>query len=292
MTPISSHIFAKLADRAGYLAAWPAVYLLSASSLLADLASLPQPTPAAAVMLVGIGLSVYLIDRVKIADCFLDPADAVTHPARHEWLWQHRMGARTLAVLAAVLASVAGGFIHPLLIAAPLAGQLGVFAYSGNPSKHDGGRVRLKDIPFIKNLAASVGIVSIAAIAVHIPNEAPFNLGAFDAIGVVAILVFADCALCDVGDEVGDRTHGTRTLAVLFGPDRTRVMASAMALCAAGLAWQISHSLVWAVAIAGTQVVLACLPARLVRNATDLRLPALAGVILLVSCVKGHILAP
>jgi hypothetical protein len=70
---------------------------------------------------------------------------------------------------------------------------------------------------------------------------------------------------------------------VLLGTAAGRVIASAMALGAAAWAWWGFGEAAWAVGLAGTQVVLAVAPTGLVRNATDLRLPLLAGVVWLMA---------
>ncbi len=270
-------------DIAGYLAVWPALYLWAAASMFADLAGLPRPEATASIFLMALAMSVYLVDRVKLADRFLDPADADTHPARHAWLWKHRVLARGLAGAAAVIASAAGFMLHPALAGGPLVGQVAVFAYSGLPPGTPSRFARLKDIPLVKNLAASLGLTTISVLAVRHMGEPAFALEDFAPAAVVAILVFADCMLCDVGDARGDGLHGTRTIPVIFGTGVGRAAASVLVVAAGCWAWGLSPDAGsrWALAVLGSQVALLVLPESLIRNWTDLRLPILAGLLLL-----------
>jgi 4-hydroxybenzoate polyprenyltransferase len=273
----------RIFDIAGYLAVWPAFYLWSVAMMFADLAGLPRPGVATSIFLMALAMSVYLIDRVKLADRFLDPADADTHPGRHAWLWKHRAVARASALATGLVSGFAGFTLHPALAGAPLVGQIAVFAYSGLPPGTRNHFARLKDIPLVKNLAASLGLTTIAVLAVHHMGEPAFALDDFSPASVIAILVFADCLLCDVGDAPGDGRHGTRTIPVLFGTGVGRAIASIMVLGAGGWAWRLNPDTgwAWALAIVVSQVVLVCLPGSLIRNGTDLRLPILAGVVML-----------
>ena len=270
-------------DIAGYLAVWPALYLWSVASMFAGLADLPRPGAEASIFLMTLAMSVYLVDRVKLADRFLDPADAHTHPARHAWLWKHRVVARVLAGAGAVVAGAAGFALHPALAGGPLVGQIAVFAYSGLPPETLSHFARLKDIPLVKNLASSLGLTTIAVLAVRHMGEPAFALEDFAPAGVVALLVFADCMLCDVGDAPGDGLHGTRTIPVLFGTGIGRAAASVLAVAAARWAWGLTPDTGsrWGLAVIVSQVVLLVLPGSLIRNWTDLRLPILTGLLLL-----------
>lgn len=268
----------------GYLAVWPALYLWAAASLFTDLTGRTRPDALASIFLMSLAVSVYLVDRVKLGDRFLDPADADTHPARHAWLWKHRVMTRALAGGCAVVAMVTGFLLHPVLAGAPVVGQIAVFAYSGLPAGTRSHFARLKDIPFIKNLAGSLGVTTIAVLAARHIGTPETAIADLAPVGVVVLLVFADCMLCDVGDAPGDGPHGTRTIPVLFGTRAGRLMASVLAVAAGGLMWWLEPGMGsrWAVAIGLSQVVLAVLPGTLIRNGTDLRLPMIAGVLLLV----------
>lgn len=270
---------------AGYLALWPALYLLAAACLLADVEGIPRPSVTASVLLVAVAVSVYLIDRVKLADRLVDPGDAETHPRRHAWLWAHRGLARALAGLALVTASVAGYLLHPALALAPLVGQAAVFAYSGVPPRPDRRLARLKDIPLVKNVAAALALATVAALSLRHMADPPHLIAIAGAVGVVALLIAADCMMCDVGDARGDRRHGTLTVPVLLGERAGRLIASVLAVGAAVWAWVVvgPTEWYWPVAIVGSQIALAVVPSRFVRNATDLRLPLLAVVIALTS---------
>lgn len=257
---------------------WPALYTLSVAVLLADVVGMRRPTLLAGVVLTALALSVYLIDRVKLADLAMDPADADTHPKRHAWLWSHRVLARSLAGVAFMVATVAGYLIHPVLALAPLAGQASVFAYSGLPPTGSRSPRRVKDMPLLKNLAAAGGLTVLAAITLGHMDEPKVLWSEIRGTEVLLLLVFADCVLCDVGDEAGDRKHGTTTIPVVLGPRTGRIVACVLALSAGFWIWLEGERSagMWAIGIGASQVLLAGLPKWLLRNATDLRLPLLA----------------
>lgn len=262
---------------AGYLALWPALYLWGVGCLIGDAAGLGRPTALASTMLISLALSVYLVDRVKLADRFRDPADADTHAARDAWLWPRRRPVRALAAAGFLVATVVGFLVHPALALAPLVGQAGVFAYSGRPP---GARARrLKDLLVWKNFAAAAALTVVAAVTVALPID-PRALPVNAAV-MALLLVLADCILCDVADEHGDRRHGTVTVPVLFGPGRGRVLASILAALAALWVWLEGgrSPAAWALGIAASQAVLGGMGAGILRNATDLRLPILAAAV-------------
>jgi len=270
---------------AGYLAVWPALYTLSAAVLLADLVGSERPTILAGTLLTTLSLSLYLIDRVKLADRAMDPGDADTHPKRHAWLWAHRSLARSLAAVAFAVATGAGFLIHPAMALAPLAGQAAVFAYSGLAPKASRSPRRVKDLPLLKNLAAAGGLTLLAAITLGHLNDPAALTPTVPGAEILLLLIFADCLLCDVGDEPGDRKHGTTTIPVLLGPRTGRLVACVLALSAAFWIWLEGEraAATWAIGLGATQVVLAGLPRELLRNATDLRLPLLALAVMLTS---------
>ncbi len=274
--PTRTHAVLHIADTAGYLAVWPAMYLLACAHLAADLSDGVRPTLIGSLMLVCLAMSVYLIDRVKLVDRALDPGDEATHPARHAWLWGRRRWVRRFTLLLSVVAAVAGATIDLRLVAAPLVGQIMVFLYSGRAPSPTRRPIRLKDLPLVKNLSAAAGLSCIAMLAVFESGGTQFQLGDLVPLSVLAVLVFADCAMCDVGDAPGDGAHGTNTLAVMFGPKSARLIASGLVIAvAAWVAWR-HESWAWSVGLVVTQCGLLAIPAWFIRTATDLRLPILA----------------
>lgn len=148
-----------------HLAVWPGMYVAAAVAYAAQVLAIPLRASAWGVMLVFAFLTaagVYLIDRVKVRDEWLDPADAAAHPARDAFV---RERARVLRVLAGVLLLTASalGLLLPgsgkVLAAAPLLALAGVVLYAGRPKRE---RARPKDVLIVKNLYIAGGITAFA----------------------------------------------------------------------------------------------------------------------------------
>lgn len=163
-------------------------------------------------------IATYLLDRVKLHDAWLDPADRDAHPARFEFLARRSRSVRLLIVAAVAGAVALGATMSRLMAAMPIASCVGVLLYAARPR---GSSPRPKDVIVLKNVYVAGGI---AAFAVVITFAAAAALGgavaATTAVFLVAYLgirVFADAALCDLDDEQADRRHGTRTLPTRLG---------------------------------------------------------------------------
>lgn len=259
------------------LAVVPTLYVWAAACLLADIAEAARPSVAASVFLLGTSLSVYLADRAKWRDAWIDPADEAANPVRARWIWAHRRVVRVIALLAAFAGVVAAMAFAPLLALAPIGGQLAVWLYAGTPH---GSHVspRFKDFLLFKNFAAAGGILVLSTAAVTLDSHAALP-GIVRHAGLPTLLIVAcDCVLCDIPDREGDAAFGTRTIPVAFGILPARLSAATFTT-AAGL-WLLTSPApadhLWAWSLAATSWPLAMAPTQWLRPLTDFRLPLLA----------------
>lgn len=232
----------------GHLAVWTGVYILAAVACFAQLAGLAGAiTPAVLACAAGTGLGVYLLDRVKLRDRWMDPADRAAAPERYAFLSPRAGAVRALALGALVLAAVAAWAVHPLGPLMIAGAGAGVVLYGGRPR---GARARVKDVLIVKNLAVGAGITAFAALLVG--AAAWRGTGASPAAWVIehfatlalasahlAARVFADAILCDIEDARADRAFGTSTLPNTVGTRRAWAAAAAIraASALALLAW-------------------------------------------------------
>lgn len=251
----------------GDLAVYPAVYL-AASVWLFSLAAgttLDQPIPYIVAIL---GLGLYLLDRVKLQEGWLDPADLRGQPARHGFVRRHSGTVRLLAFTCLVLSGVGLIVFEPqLLFVVPL-GVAAVLVYAFAGPK----RRRLKDLPLIKPLLIGIGITLLAVFA-----------GGEGHAGLVLPVIFlllvttGDAAACDIEDHHTDRRFGTRTPAAILGSRRGWLLPVA---CHAGavvtsLAFRGTSAPPIAAALLVTTAGLAAADAETVRDLVDIRLPVL-----------------
>ncbi len=275
----------------GHIGAWPGLYAVGAFICFAQLSGLearPAHFAAAALSVFLTATGAYALDRVKLRDAWIDPADASAQPRRYAFLTRHSRAVRTLAFLLLIAGAIAGLAISHW---APLAGAcsaLGVACYAPTPR---GSRPRPKDIVWIKNCYVALGITAfaaMAAIAAASPADAP---GAWldlarahapaiaAAAAIVAVRIALDAALCDIDDEPADRAHGTSTLPTTLGPGHTwrltgiaRIFLAAVILACP---WVPFHArVVWSIlTLVGLIALRTRRPDRL-RDIVDLRLAA------------------
>lgn len=208
-----------------------------------DAAIAPRAKLTAAGFALCTAVAVYLLDRVKLRDTWLDPADAQAHPERFGFVTRHARLLRILMLSLACIASGLGWLLAPWLALFPLVAVVGVQLYAGRPRAR---RPRPKDVMLLKNLYVSAGITGFAAlvaVAATIPG-ADLNvltatvsshwLQMVVACAFVGVRVFADAAICDLDDVDADRRFGTRTLAVTLGRTRAWNIALLIRLVSAG----------------------------------------------------------
>tara|TARA_Y100001933_G_scaffold258759_1_gene307401 strand:+ start:37 stop:921 length:885 start_codon:yes stop_codon:yes gene_type:complete len=278
------------------LAIWPGAYAAGAAAMLAQLCRVDLSAVSIAAAFCA-GVSIFLLDRVKLRDALLDPADAIAAPERMGVICDAprliRSLAATLLLFAVVLGS--GPFdqsrsVPAQLIggATPLVAALGVVLYAGRPR---GDRPRPKDRVLLKNAFVACGIVGLAAGLTVAPaiasggQEMSPNL--IIAVSVLAARVFADSALCDVEDTDADRAYGTRTLPRVLGNERARTLALALhTACGTALlalpATRTDAATAWGWSTIAVGVLLRVLPTDHLRDPVDAALGVQAVVVTVV----------
>lgn len=268
------------------LAFWPGLYLAGAVLFviyITDAAPIHPFGPALFALMTGVG--VYLLDRIKISDRRLDPADRAARPARFAFLTAHTAGVRLLAA-ASLAASVliAWRSAPPgrigWLAAVPLVAAAGVVVYAAGPRRT---RPRPKDIIVFKNAYVASGIVGFALLTARLWEPAPLLTSpdhitpwVFTA-GVLFARVFADATLCDLDDIEADTRFGTSTIPGSIGVIRTkRAAITARVLLAAFLAiipiGPTPARLAWAGLTVLSSILLLPLPPRRFRDPVDIAL--------------------
>lgn len=252
----------RIVHGAAHLALWAGMYVTGAVVLLAQITGMDtEVSTGARIAAAGYALctatGVYLLDRVKVRDRWLDPADAQAHAERFAFLTDRAGPVRALALTLLLVAAGIGALGHPALAIAPLVAAVGVIAYAGRPRRT---HPRPKDILIVKNTYVAAGITGFAALVVvvgarpeasvamlgHvvIDHAVPLALGCI----LVAIRVFADAVVCDLDDEVSDRQQGTGTLPTRLGRRR---------------AWDIAFGVRLGIAVAMAVIPVFPLPDRL-----------------------------
>ncbi|MFG0243756.1 MAG: hypothetical protein ACF8R9_13300 [Phycisphaerales bacterium JB054] len=272
---------------AGHLAIWVGLYFAAAyASAAILLGRAVQLDPLAAAFCAGVGL--YLLDRLKLRDDLLDPADLAADERRHRFLRARRRLLRTTAWVVLGLGTILVVAIHPANVVLPPIGVLGVLAYS-RPRKS---RRRPKDLLVLKNLMPGCAIGGLGVIlAVQSPVHAsrlygtPVGAEAFTfALAVcvsLVLLVAADAMLCDLDDVAADRHAKTSTLPVWRGANATwriallaHAVAGVLAVCVGWRHGLAIGAIVWALANLGLTTLLRLARPGQVRDLIDLRLPA------------------
>jgi 4-hydroxybenzoate polyprenyltransferase len=281
-----THIFTVLA----HLALWAGLYVASAVVFVTQIsgvaADLPWRTLCFGLLLATCtAAGVYLVDRVKLSDRWLDPADRQAQPARMIFLTSQARAVRMLAIGLLMIATVAAAQIAPVLVAIPWLALTGVLLYAGKPRST---YPRPKDIVLLKNIYVAMGISGFAGLIVIVSacwaSTGAATLGAdftrlTSVIGATALLamrVLADAILCDIDDEVSDRAHGTGTLPTHVGRERAwRVAMLLRLLSAIVLAstpiFALRTRVAWAGVTVASSLLLRAIHPRKVRDWVDTR---------------------
>ncbi len=236
-------------------------------------------------------MGVYLLDRVKLRDAWLDPADRAAHPDRFTFLAERSKLVRTLAAALLIGAAALGWGISPLTGAATVLACVGVLAYAGLPRR---GRARIKDVLLLKNAFVAAGITGFAQVLALAgtpggPREwwdrcAAHAAAIALAAGTLMARVFADAALCDLDDERSDRDHGTVTLPTTLGRSRAWMLGLILRLFCAGVLLAVPLGpgparWTWAAVTAVTSVAVWAWHPRRVRDIVDARFGVEAAVV-------------
>jgi 4-hydroxybenzoate polyprenyltransferase len=275
-------------ERAGHLAVWVGLYVAAAVLCLAQVSGITGHLLPALLCAQATAMSVYLHDRLKIRDAWLDPADNAAHPQRYAFLTRHARAYRLLGCVLAMVGLIAAWKVHPAAPVLVVLSHAGVLLYAGLPRRGgDTHRRRIKDLLLVKNIAVAASITALAIVLrVLSVDQDPWNGLVRDGLQLgigsafVFAIVLADAMLCDLDDEPADRAFGTRTLPVVLGRRWTWVAAIAItAFASIGLVLAgggTRSTWLWAVlAVAGVIALLMARP-RDMRDAVDLKLPVLA----------------
>jgi hypothetical protein len=287
-----SRVFSALS----YLALWAALYVTGAVVCFGQLCGLgPGANARRWALALGYAFStamaVYLLDRVKLRDAWLDPADRAAHADRFDFLSQRAWTVRGLALCAGAFSVMLGWMLNPLAPLLTLGACAGVVAYAGRPRR---GRARIKDVFLLKNGFVAAGITAFAAVIVLMTAAASLNEarrameGRAPAMlladGQLFVRVFADAAVCDLDDEHADRSYRTATLPTRLGRWRAWNVAAGLrvVLGLALVAIPIGPAearIAWGVVTIISTVALRLWNPRRVREAVDARLAIEASVV-------------
>ncbi len=298
---------ALLLSTSSHAAVWAGMYVVGAMVCVAQIAGIdaavaPRARLMAAAYAFCTATAVYILDRVKMRDAWLDPADADAHPGRYAFVAGHARLLRVVMVALLGIATwlgaglVAWGALLPALAAA------GVLVYAGRPR---GRHPRPKDIVLLKNGYVALGITGFAALVALAAVRPGANMAQLQAIAAahawplliasihLAVRVLADAVLCDLDDEEADRRFGTATLPIHMGRQRAwnmamgvRLGASLLLLAIPGLPWW--PRIIWAGVTAVSSLSLRWgAPAR-VRDWVDARFAIeAAAVAMILALVRG-----
>lgn len=229
--------------------------------------------------LCAVGL--YLIDRVKLRDQDLDPADLAAMPHRYEFLARHTQGIRVGSLGLFAVSSVLFAQHHPWLSALPPLGLISVVLYSLGP-RH--GR-RPKDQLLLKNAIVAAAVVCLGGVVLWAHGVDPGAPAPLFTLAWLGAVVLGDAALSDLDDSVTDQQFETHTLPNTMGHPKTWIAALLLqAVAGVGLlrfAPVLEHSFWLAIGVPVSTLGLWLLRPRHVRDLVDLRLPLLAAVVLL-----------
>lgn len=284
-----------------FLAIWPGLYAAAAVIYITQLA-LPAPPgrdlALCTLMAFFTGVGAYLLDRIKLRDAWLDPADAEAHPSRFNFLARRSRVIRVLAVvmLAAAAAIAALHARHSAaasaaLIAIPIVSALGVVLYAARPRR---ARPRVKDLLLIKNSYVAAGLTGFALLMTFgwAGRGDPHTLAATAPAWLFAAAtlfprVIADAVLCDLDDQSADARFGTVTLPTVVGRARAWNYATATRLTLATLLALIpigpaAPRLAWAAVTALSTVALRLSHPPTLRDWVDARFSLEAAAVTLV----------
>ena len=285
---------------ASHLALWPGLYIVGAVACLAQISGAsfgfsPRAWLAACGFAFTTAAAVYLLDRVKLRDAWLKPADALAHPRRYAFIAAHTRALRIVIAVLLIVAACFGAWLFKWAAILPLVAGAGVLLYAGRPRAV---RPRPKDILILKNVYVALGITGFALLIVIFaayPDAdftklrrslslrwSPLSIGC----AYLFLRVLADSILCDLDDELADRRYGTDTLPNQLGRDRAWTIAlaiygaGAIALAFAAVPFPLSSPrLAWAVlSVVSFLTLRIAAPAR-IRDWVDARLPFEAAMI-------------
>ena len=227
--------------RAGDIGLWAGLYAAAAYICVAQLSGLwntgvdgvvdPLRAAFAALSLLLTTTGAYALDRVKLRDEWIDPADVRSRPRRYSFLIAHASQVRVLSVLLFVAGMATGLAVSPCAPIAGFCAFAGVAIYAPHPRA---ARPRIKDLLWLKNAYVALGMTGFVTFAV-LASIAPRDAGPAvwlatiqshaPSLACACVLLCArawlDAAVSDIDDEAADRTTGTGTLPTSIGRERT-----------------------------------------------------------------------
>lgn len=216
-----------------HLALWSGLYLAAAVGAFAQLAGLwpggeAQRWGAAAGCALFTGTGVYLLDRVKVFNRWLDPADALAHPARAAFIARNAAMVRLLVVALLCIGAVLGARLAWWTVVMVAGAAAGVVVYAGKPRAR---RARPKDILIVKNMCIAGSITAFAGVlgVLAVGGAADWAVAGVGAAQVFG-RIFADAILSDLDDEASDRAFATNTLATRYGREKAWNVATVIRL--------------------------------------------------------------
>lgn len=238
----------------GHLAFWPMLYSVGVLVLTLELLD-ADPIDWRAYLFVAIcAHSCYLLDRIKVSDARLDPADTEAQPDRYRFLTTHAKALRRVVVFELFIATAIAAISSLPLIAVPLIGAICVHLYAGRPAAPE--HPRIKDLPAFKGILIAASHIALAGATLASFSGSIHPLVESDAVVSllsVATIVFADAILCDLDDLRADRAFATKSVPVIIGQRSAWILAFAAHL-GAGIGLIIVQS-----ASAGVLVFVGCL---------------------------------
>lgn len=272
---------------AGHAAVWVSLYVAGCTVCLTDLGGGTRQWRAIATAML-IALSIYILDRVKLNDARLDPADRLAHPERFDFVSRHAPALRIVAALAGLAALAFAVSMHWTAPLACLVAYAGVLLYAGGRRRAGPHRARVKDRLLIKNVYVAGGITGLCALLVASGGPVRWREGGIAA-SVVFLLVLGDSILCDIPDAGSDERFGTHTLPNVVGPQAAWAVALACQIGSLMLVWSAgvgegvlwSAPALWPASVVATTVLLMIMRPAHLRDIVDARLGAFGAIALL-----------
>lgn len=233
---------------------WPACYTAAAGAAVSHAAGAEVGGPGLAATTLG-AQGVYLLDRVRWRDRWMDPADAAGDPVRFAPLTRCPGRWRVVAVCLLIVATLTLMRTRPAAAWAPAGFATLGLLYAGGPARSRG----LRSAPGLKPLLVGLGVTAYCGWALLGSSL----LSAWAPAVLVALVVAADTALCDLDDLDSDARTGAGSLSRWIPHGWVVAFAAFVQLAAAVAAWALG---VRAGVVIGLAALAATTPIALARN--------------------------
>ncbi len=208
----------------GHIGVWAGLYAIGAAICLYQLSGVSSaflPRWEAVVAVFATATAVYSLDRVKIRDSWMDPADIAAQPERYHFLTRHSRSVRGFALALLISAGLIGLRVHRLAPIAPVLAGVAIIVYAPRPRAS---KARVKDLAWLKSSYIALGMTAYLAMVVLALRGADSLRSGVPAVLIAAAFVAArialDAVLCDIDDVPTDRAFETETVATLLGRSR------------------------------------------------------------------------